>query len=103
MKFDIEIENYKEEVLSYLENDWVYLKESVLEMPQSEFRQRLLFYINKAMRYKSVQDLNKMKETLLVIFDLVCKERKKSLELEVIEWLEDIRDVLNEIIKNIKA
>lgn len=102
MKFDTEATIYKKSILSDLQGSWQCLRDSVIEMPPSELQQRLLFHIDEAMSWESIRDLSKMKKTLLLIFNIVCQKKEESIELEIIEWLEDIREILSEILKSIE-
>lgn len=102
MKFDIKPTIYKKSILSDLQGSWHCLRDSVIEMPPSDFQQRLIFHIDEAMNWESVRDLNKMKKTLLLIFNIICQKKEESIGLEIIEWLEDIREILGEVLRSIE-
>jgi len=102
MKFDIEPVNYEKSILSDLQGSWQCLRDSVVEMPPSELQQRLIFHIDEAMSWESVRDLNRMKKALLLIFNIVCQKKEENVGLEVIEWLEDIREILSEVFRSIE-
>lgn len=102
MKFDIEPVSYKKSILSDLQGSWQCLRDNVVEMLPSELQQRLLFHIDEAMSWENVRDLSKMKKTLLLIFNIVCQKKEENVELEIIEWLEDIREILGEVLRSIE-
>jgi hypothetical protein len=60
--------------------------------PDSE---RMLFHIDEAMSWESVRNLRRMKSTLLVIQNISMQPDTPT---EVSEWIEDVRQSLEEAI-----
>ncbi len=59
---------------------------------------KLLFHIDEAMRWASVRNLRGMKSTLLLIQNITAQSETPE---EVVEWVNDVRENLDEPFKAI--
>ncbi|MEI8181180.1 MAG: hypothetical protein WCG29_00610 [Desulfomonile sp.] len=86
--------HYEKTILSDLQGAWSNLRHAVVEnhpFPESD---RLLFHIDEAMSWESVRNLPQMRSTLLLIQNI---SSMNAVPEEVIEWVEDILDIMQEI------
>lgn len=94
MTFYEEPTHYEKTIISDLQGAWENLRRTVVEnhpFPESE---RLLFHVDEGMSWESVRNLGQMRKTLLLIQNL-CKEN--CVPAEVIEWVEEVLDILKAI------
>ena len=62
---------YRKGILSDLEEAWSALRRSIVDLPSSELQQKLLFYVDEAIRWEQVRNLASMKPLLLLIRNIV--------------------------------
>jgi hypothetical protein len=100
MVFDTEPVQYEKTAFSDLQGAWGNLRCAVVEsIPFPEW-ERLLFHIDEGMSWESVRNLESMRKTLLLIENIV---RKSDCPSEVEEWVETVRDDLEEVFEEIAA
>jgi hypothetical protein len=100
MVFDTEPVQYEKTALSDLQGAWGNLRRAVVEsIPFPEW-ERLLFHIDEGMSWESVRNLEDMRKTLLLIENIVHQGDCPS---EVEEWVEMVRDDLEEVLEEIAA
>ena len=98
MGFETESTGYEKNALSDLQGSWGNLRRAVVEhfgFPNSD---KLLFHIDEAMSWESVRNLKQMKATLLLVQNIVAQTESPN---EVIEWVDDVRESLEETFKAI--
>lgn len=91
---------YEKTILSDLQGSWGNLKDAVIKEHNDIDCSKLIFHIDEAMSWESVRNLEHMQQVFLVVQGL---SQKMNLSSEVMEWVEDIRDVLHEVLDEIKA
>jgi hypothetical protein len=100
MVFDTEPVQYEKTALSDLQGAWGNLRRAVVEsIPFPEW-ERLLFHIDEGMSWESVRNLESMRRTLLLIENIVYQSDCPS---EVEEWVEMVREDLEEVLAEIAA
>ena len=99
MAFYQESNHYEKTIISDLQGSWGNLRDAVIKEHQNTDCSKLLFHIDEAMSWESVRDLEYMKQIFLVVQSL---SQKMNLSSAVMEWIEEIRDVLHEILNEIK-
>jgi hypothetical protein len=100
MAFDTEPGHYQKTALSDLQGAWGNLRDAVVEsIPFPEW-ERLLFHIDEGMSWESVRNLESMRRTLLLIENIVYQSDCPS---EVEEWVEMVREDLEEVLAEIAA
>jgi hypothetical protein len=93
MGFITEPTGYEKTALSELQGSWSNLRRAVVEnfgFPDSD---KLLFHIDEAMSWESVRNLKEMKSTLLLVQNIISQTESPE---EVIEWVNDVRESLEE-------
>ena len=60
---------------------------------------QLLFHINEAMSWESVRNLNHMKNTFVLVQSIAQQIKVSD---EIMELIEDVRDVLYEILREVQ-
>ena len=93
MGFITEPTGYEKTALSELQGSWSNLRRAVVDnfgFPDSD---KLLFYIDEAMSWESVRNLKEMKSTLLLVQNIIAQTESPE---EVIEWVNDVRESLEE-------
>ncbi len=98
MAFITEQTGYIKTALSDLQGAWGNLREAVVEnfgFPDSD---KLLFHVDEAMSWESVRNLDAMKNTFIVIQNIALQSNAPD---DVIEWVEDVHDALDEVLKAI--
>ena len=93
MGFITEPTGYEKKALSELQGSWSNLRRAVVEnfgFPDSD---KLLFHIDEAMSWESVRNLKEMKSTLLLVQNIIAQTESPE---EVIEWVNDVRESLEE-------
>jgi len=98
MVFETESTGYIKTSLSDLQGAWGSLRRAVVENGDFNDAERMLFHIDEAMSWESVRNLQKMKSTLLVIQNISAQTNAPD---EVCEWVEDVRETLEEAISEI--
>ena len=98
MSFDTEPAGYEKTALSDLQGSWGNLRAAVVESFGFSNSDRVLFHIDEAMSWESVRNLKQMKSTLLLIENIIAQTEPSE---EVIDWVSDVRESLEETIKAI--
>ena len=99
MNFYQEPTHYEKTILSDLQGAWEVLREEVIKEHSNKDCSRLLPHINEAMSWESVRDLNHMKNTFVLVQSIA---QQINVSAEIIELIEDVRDVLNETVSEIE-
>jgi hypothetical protein len=94
MKFYEEPPHYEKTILSDLQGAWSKLRQAVVEHHPFPGSDKLLFHIDEGTSWESVRDLSWMRNTLLLIRNLAHTNEAAD---EVMEWIEDIGDILKEL------
>ena len=98
MAFVKEPTGYIKTALSDLQGAWINLRDAVVEnfgFPNSD---KLLLHIDEAMSWECVRNLKRMKETLLLVQNIAAQYAPK----EVNEWVQPVRENLEEVLSAIK-
>ncbi|MCF6255164.1 MAG: hypothetical protein L3J98_04265 [Gammaproteobacteria bacterium] len=98
MSFEIEPTGYAKTALSDLQGSWGNLRRAVVENFDFPGSDKLLFHIDEAMSWESVRNLRGMKSTFLLIQNITAQSEAPE---EVIEWVNDVRESLDETFKAI--
>ena len=98
MSFETEPTGYAKTVLSDLQGSWGNLRRVVVENFDFPGSDKLLFHIDEAMSWESVRNLRNMKSTLLLVKNIAAQSEAPE---EVIEWVNDVRESLDETFKAI--
>ncbi|AMO55821.1 hypothetical protein GZ77_08080 [Endozoicomonas montiporae] len=89
MSFKTEPTGYIKTAISDLQGSWENLRNAVNEhfgFPDSD---KLMFHIHEGMSWESVRNLNKMKDTLLLVRNIAQQGKAPD---EVMYWLEDVQE-----------
>lgn len=95
MPFITEQTGYEKTAISDLQGAWHNLRDAVVEnfgFPDSD---KLLFHIDEAMSWESVRNLNNMRKTFILVQNIAIQANAPE---EVIEWVNDVRDSLDEAV-----
>lgn len=98
MAFETESTGYIKTSLSDLQGAWGNLRSAVVENFNFNDSDRLLFHIDEAMSWESVRNLQRMKSIFLVIQNIAAQTNTPA---EVFEWIEDVRECLEEAIAGV--
>ncbi|MDH3325089.1 MAG: hypothetical protein OEM38_00055 [Gammaproteobacteria bacterium] len=93
MTFETEPTGYEKTALSDLQGSWGNLRDAVVRYYGFPNSDKLIYHIDEAMSWESVRNLNKMKSTLLLIQNIAAQTESPE---EVIEWINDVRESLDE-------
>ena len=96
MTFYEEPNHYEKTIISDLQGAWENLRRAVVEQYPFPESDRIIFHVDEGMSWESVRDLSQMRRTLLLIQNL-CKVN--SVPTELIEWVDEVLDILKEIIE----
>ncbi len=99
MGFIKEPSGYIKTAISDLQGAWENLKDSIVEnfgFPDSD---KLMFHIHEAMSWESVRNLEKMKDTLVLIQNIANQTKAPE---DVMFWITDVHDAYNEALKAIE-
>ena len=99
MSFYQEPTHYEKTILSDLQGAWEVLRDEVINEHASKDCSQLLFHINEAMSWESVRNLNQMKNTFVLIQSIA---QQINVSDEIMEMIEDVRDVLYEVLDEIR-
>ena len=99
MNFYQEPTYYEKTIISDLQGAWEVLRDEVIKEHTSKDCSRLLFHINEAMSWESVRNLNHMKNTFVLIQSIA---QQINVSDEIMELIEDVRDVLYEVLNEIQ-
>jgi len=98
MSFQQEPTGYEKTILSDLQGAWSNLRNAVVEHCSPPDLSRLLFHIDEGMSWESVRDYDKMKQTLLLVENIILQT---DVHEDVTFWLKDVRvcfeDARNEL------
>jgi len=94
MSFYQEPIHYEKTILSDLQGSWGNLRDIVVKEHEIRDCSRLLFHIDEAMSWESVRNFSHMKNTFVLIQSMA---QQINVSTEVMEWIEDIRDILKEV------
>ena len=98
MTFRTESTGYIKTSLADLQGAWGNLRRAVIENYEFDDAKRMLFHIDEAMSWESVRNLQKMKSTFLVIQNISVQSNAPD---EIREWVEDVRESLEEAIAEV--
>ena len=99
MGFYQEPTGYEKTILSDLQGAWEVLRDEVIKEHTNENYSRLLLHINEAMSWENVRNLNHMKNTFVLIQSIAQQIKASD---EIMELIEDVRDVLYEVLDEIE-
>ena len=99
MGFKEEPTGYIKTVVSELQGSWGNLKNAVADSYGFPNSDKLMFHIHEGMSWESVRNLDKMKEVLVLIKNIVNQDEIPD---EVIFWVDDVHDALLDTLKAIK-
>ena len=99
MTFYQEPTHYEKTILSDLQGAWEVLRDEVIKEHESKNYSQLLFHINEAMSWESVGNLNHMKNTFVLVQSIA---QQINVSDEIMELIEDVRDVLYEVLHEIQ-
>jgi hypothetical protein len=99
MAFYQETPHYEKTILSDLQGSWVLLREAVVNEHKTKDCSRLLFHIDEAMSWESVRNLERMKDTFILIQSIA---QQIDVSEETAELLEDVRAILYEVLNEIR-
>ena len=100
MTFYQESNHYEKTIISDLQGAWGNLRTAVVKEHETTDCSKLLFHIDEAMSWECVRNLDYMKQIFQVVQSL---SQKMNLSSEVMEWVEDIRNILHEVLDEIKG
>ena len=99
MSFYQEPTHYEKTILSDLQGAWEVLREGVIKEQASKDCSQLLFHIQEAMSWESMRNLKHMKNTFVLVQSVA---QQINVSDEIIELMEDVRDVLYEVLNEIQ-
>jgi len=88
MAFIQETEHFQKTVLSDLQGSWSILRDVVVENIGIEYADKLLFHIDEAMSWESVRNLDRMKETFILIRNIAIQTQAPIAILDAIEQVQ---------------
>ena len=94
MSFYTEPTGYEKTALSDLQGAWENLRQAVVDHRPFPEWERLLFHIDEGMSWESVRDLERMRNTLLVIHNIAAQTEVPN---DVAEWIGIVKDNLDEV------
>jgi hypothetical protein len=99
MVFYQEPPHYEKTILSDLQGSWMLLREAVVNEHETKDCSRLLFHIDEAISWENVRNLQQMKDTLILIQSIA---QQTGVSDETTELMEDVRDILYEVLDEIR-
>ena len=96
MPFVTEPDGYEKTILSDLQGAWGAFRESVVDAAGFDNWDRVLFHTDEAMSWETVRSLDRMPPLVLIIRNLCTQGEAPE---EVIENLEDIKEILEEVLE----
>ena len=99
MSFYQEPTRYEKTIISDLQGAWEVLREEVIKEHESKDCSQLLFHIHEGMSWESVRNLKHMKNTFVLVQSIA---QQINVSEEIIELIENVRDVLNEVLNEIQ-
>ena len=99
MSFYQEPKHYEKTIISDLQGAWEVLRDEIIKEHTSRDCSQLLFHINEAMSWESVRNLKRMKNTFVLVQSIAQQIKMPD---EIIELIEDVRDVLYEVLYEIQ-
>ena len=99
MSFYQEPTHYEKTILPDLQGAWEVLREAVIKEQASKDCSQLLFHIQEAMSWESMRNLKHMKNTFVLVQSVA---QQINVSDEIIELMEDVRDVLYEVLNEIQ-
>lgn len=98
MAFYREEYSFHKTALSDLQGSWSNLREEVVNLHPFENSERLLFQIDEAMSWESVNNLNHMGSIILLIHNIVVRSRAPE---QIIEWLQQVQEDFDAVLEDI--
>jgi len=95
MSFYQEPAYYEKTIFSDLQGAWEVLRNEVIKDQTNKDYSKLLPHIDEAISWESVRNLNHMKDTFVLVQNIA---QQLNVSDEIMELIEDIRDVLYEIL-----
>ena len=92
MSFEVEPTGYEKTVLSELQGAWQVLRNEVVEQAGFPGWDSALFYIDEAMSWESVRNLQTMHRCLVLVRNLLGQGQVPG---TVTEYLEQVSDLMN--------
>lgn len=99
MVFYQEPPHYEKTILSDLQGSWMLLREAVVNEHKTKDCSRLLFHIDEAMSWESVRNLERMKNTFILIQSIA---QQTGVSDETAQLMEDVRAILYEVMHEIR-
>ena len=93
MVFITEPTGYEKTAISDLQGSWGNLRDAVVENFGFTDSDKLIFHIDEAMSWESVRNLKLMKETFILVQNISVQANAPK---EVIEWVDEVRESLDE-------
>lgn len=99
MNFYQEPTRYEKTIISDLRGACEVLRDEVIKEHSGKGCSQLLFHINEAMSWESVRDLKHMKNTFVLVQNIA---QQINVSEEIIELIENVRDVLIKVLNEIQ-
>ena len=99
MSFHIEPTHYIRGILADLQGAWSCLRQAIVEEAPREIMQRLLFHTDEGLSWESVRNLDKMKNALVLIQNIITQHPVNE---EIVYWVDDVQEILAEVCSAIK-
>ena len=96
MTFIQEPTHYHKTVLSDLQGSWSVLRETVVDNPDFENADKLLFHVDEAMSWESVRNLARMKSTFILIRNIALQAQAPQ---AILDALDDVQYNLDETLQ----
>jgi hypothetical protein len=93
MPFEVEPTSYEKTALSELQGAWQNLHDEVAEQAGFPDWERALFHIDEAMSWESVRNLQHLRESLVLVRNLLGQD---GVPVTVKECLEVVNDLMTE-------
>ena len=93
--------HFEESVSSELKNEWTALRGTVDALSASREKSTLLAHIDETMSWEETPDLEMMKITLLIMFNIAQEHSKEPGMRNVLFELEELRDYFNDVYESV--
>lgn len=97
MPFQTESIGYEKTILSDLQGAWMNFREAVVNSTGFPSLDKVIFHTDEAMSWETVRNLKLMPPLLLIIRNLCIKDEASE---DVLFWLNEIHELLNETLEN---
>lgn len=96
MSFQTESTGYEKTILSDLQGAWINFREVVADNAEFPGWEKVLFHIDEAMSWETVRNLKLMPPLILIIRNLCVKGDAPE---DIVAWLNEIYELLEEVLK----